>query len=276
MDGIRTARGNLRGVAGRMLGVALGIVAGAVAACDGGPTSFRMPRELRVAIDNASGTAVTLGQDSVTLLYATGIRLRASVVGSDGKPLAGGTPAWRSTNPAVAIVARDEGGQARGEGSATVAGSMPGTTLVIASIGGVADTVTVTVLPYLDGSHRFTLPPQPERFDMSVRVQGFVRQPGDESTRVLEILGSSSVALTLLPPRPGDRIPTGTVSVAQPTLVAMAATDASGVVWFRNLPTSRYRLEILPPPGSAWTAASGEGPPPAFSLVHNEVWLRRP
>ncbi|HEY0972095.1 MAG TPA: Ig-like domain-containing protein [Gemmatimonadales bacterium] len=96
----------------------------------------------RVSVIDAPGTVgvvarVTLDRDTTTVLPGATAQLTATPVDAYGTLVAGAAVSWKSENSGVATVSA----------TGMVTGVAPGTTRVVASASGHADTVTVTVAP---------------------------------------------------------------------------------------------------------------------------------
>ncbi len=207
-----------------------------------------------------------------------GIILRARIMNSTGQTVTAARPVWRSTNPSV-VSANPLPDSVGVDGArVAVAGMAVGTAMVIASYNGLADTSVVTVVTRTDTGTTNPPPPPPPRpvvFDATISVRGFVASADTGTTGTL-LLPGATVTLTRLPLAAGDSIAPGVTPVTVPTLFATQAVDANSRVVFRNVPQSRFRVNVTPPPGTDWQAAEFIHPPPQVAVYARTVTLRRP
>jgi hypothetical protein len=256
----------------------------AIAACSNeSPTVVdELPRgTLSISVDNSNGTALSLAPKSATLMVGYGTILKAQIADANGAAIAGAKATWRSTNTAVAVARTlPDSGLAIDNNRAAVAAISAGTAMIIASYENFADTATITVVPRTDTAPATQRPPRPTKFDLTVRVlgaQAIAGNPADSASRPpLVLLPGSKVTVTLLPPRAGDTTTVGTTPVTSPTLAGTATTDASGTVKFTGLSIARFRIDVTPPAGSAWTATSLESGAPYWGTIYQDIWLRKP
>ena len=250
-----------------------GLAVLATACADKPPTQAASPPDrLVVSIYGSEGTA-SLSQKSATLEYGRGIFLRAGLSDGSGKPISA-KPTWRTTNAGVAIVtAMADSVPAEGVNRAAITSIGPGTALIIASFGTVADTATITVVQRTDTST--ALPVRPLKFNLTVRAIALVA-PGDSAHRVTQLLPGARVTMTLLPTLPGDTLPPDATRFTREWELAPVVADNSGLVNFYNIDVTRYRLRVEPPAGSPYAAAVLEFAAPRYSTMFTDAWLRKP
>jgi hypothetical protein len=246
---------------------------------DRSPTdgSARAAGTLRVTVDNSEGSAISLAPRSATVMVGHGVLVRAQVVDASGQPVAGAQASWVSTNPAVATaMALPDSGLRSDHGRAAVRAIGAGTALIIASYDKVADTATITVVPRTDSVP--TPPQRAKEFDLTARVTALVATGEvvrDSILQRLDPIPGSRVTVTLLPLLPGETVPAGVTAITTPTVAGTATADAQGRVSFTKLTGSRFRIDVEPPAGSGWKAASVEMGPPFGGAVHREVMLQK-
>lgn len=254
----------------------------ALGACGSDSPTDGAPRPagaLRLSVDtDRSGNAISLAPKAGTIALGQGLILKAQIVDAAGQPIPGASAEWSSTDNAVARVTKmADSGLVSDHGRAVVTSIATGTAKIVAKYEDVADTATVTIVPRPGGGTPGTPAERAREFDLTVRVQGVLQTnaAGDSASRH-QVLPGSTVTVTLLPLRQGDSVATGTTPVTAPTVVGTKTADANGTVVFPKLTVSRYRIEVQPPAGSTWMAATNEYSPPYWGQVANEVWLRRP
>ena len=241
------------------------VTAGALAAATLTACSDKQPTELadnqRIEVSEEPSSSSVVGTDpqNITLMVGLGIIYRARIVDGNGQPISNARPTWRSTAPTVASVhALPDSVNVEGA-RAAIGGLSVGTALVIASYNGLADTTRVTVTARVDSA--FNPPAVAGQFDATILVRGFV--VGRDTANVGSmLLPGSSVTLTRLPPAAGDVLRPGVVPVTAPTVFGTLIADGTSQVVFRNVPQSRFRVQVVAPSGSAYQSAEFTAPPP--------------
>ena len=196
-------------------------------------------------------------------MVGLGTIYRARIIDANGQPVTNARPTWRSTAPAVASVNALPDSVNVDGARAAIGGLSVGTALVIASHNGLADTTRVTVTARVDSV------PNPTtvvgKFDATILVRGFVA--GRDTANVGSmLLPGSSVTLTRLPSVTGDVLKPGVTPVTQPTVFGTLIADGTSQVMFRNVPQSRFLVQVVPPSGSGYQASEfTAGPPPGSS-----------
>ncbi len=125
----------------------LALMMGAIAmgACDSASTTGTnaspagAAAKLQFAIDNSSNTAIMINPHLVTLHVGSGMTASATVVDANGNLVTDARPTFYSTSPNIATVEVLSDGK-----SARVEARAPGLTGIVATYGGVVDTLIVT------------------------------------------------------------------------------------------------------------------------------------
>jgi hypothetical protein len=111
-------------------------------------------------------------------------------------------------------------------------------------------------------------------FDATILVRGFV--VGRDTANVGSmLLPGSSVTLTRLPLVAGDVLRPGVTPVTQPTVFGTLIADGTSQVLFRNVPQSRFRVQVVPPSGSGYQASEFTVGPPPGSTYGRIVTLQK-
>jgi hypothetical protein len=260
-----------------LLGVA-GVGAALAACSDEAPTQAKLADSLLELTQEVNpNDLILVDAHHPRLVVGSGIILRARIMNSSGQTLIAARPAWRSTNPSV-VSANPLPDSAGADGARVAVGGLAvGTAMVIASYNGLADTSVVTVIARSDTgtTNPPPPPPRPVAFDATIAVRGFVASADTGTTGTL-LLPGATVTLTRLPLAAGDSIVSGVTPVTVPTVFGTLTVDATSQVVFRNVPQSRFRVNVAPPPGTPWQPAEFTYPPPQVAAYGRVVTLRRP
>lgn len=248
----------------------------ALAACsETSPITSGDTKRVALSLDNSEGDALLLDPRTATLHVGYGMLISAQITGPDGQPVEGARPTWRSTDESVVkLYPLPDSGFVNDGMRVSAAAFSEGTALVIASFGTAADTATITVAPRQVDSTGGVPAPAPARFEFGLYVSTEI-----DSTMLAiwkrEPVPNATVKLTQLPLVVGDSVPEDAQQVSTPTLLGTAVTDEEGLALFNDIPMSRYRVEVIPPPGSAWEAKSFEFGPPLLASVRWEIRLKK-
>lgn len=256
-------------------------VAGALAtsmlltACGSEQVTEPITNSARIEVTEEPGSSSIVGSDphDITLTVGFGIIYRARIVDANGQPVSNARPTWHSTNPGVASVNPLPDSAGVDAARAAISARAVGTALVIASYNGMADTSRVSVIARVDTGGN--PPVRPVAFDATIIVRGFV--PGTDTASIGSMLiPGATVTLTRLPLLPTDTTTPGVTPVTVPTLFGTMTVDASSQVIFRNVPQSRFRVQVTPPAGTTWSSAEFTYGPPLVSTFGRIVTLTRP
>jgi hypothetical protein len=255
-----------------------GVTAGALATAALTACSSDKPTELadntRIEVTEEPSSSSVVGNDpqNITLMTGLGIIYRARIVDANGQPVSNARPTWRSTAPTVASVNALPDSVGIDGARAAIGGLSVGSALVIASYSGLADTTRVTVTARVDTV--FNPPAVVGTFDATILVRGFVA--GRDTANIGSmLLPGSSVTLTRLPLATGDVLRPGVTPVTTPTVFGTLIADGTSQVVFRNVPQSRFRVQVVAPSGSAYQSAEFIAPPPPGTNYGRIVTLQR-
>lgn len=237
--------------------------AGVLAGCkDSAPTAARADDlDVQLAINGVSGESVVIDPRNATLQVGYGAVVQARILDAAGNPISGVRPTWASSNPLVATVTvLPDSGRGTDGLRAAVSARAAGVALIIVSRGDKADTARFTV------TARDSVPPdsipggqgpvtRPSRFDVIALVSqnwidSLVLRP--DSNWVAPPIAGATVRFVQLPSMPGDTLTPNVPPVTAPVVLATAVSDSNGAVSFRDMPATRYRLEVETPATSEW------------------------
>lgn len=253
------------------------IGAGVFAACGESTPTATTADELRVtlAINGVSGESIVVDPRNATLRVGYGAIVQARILDAAGNPVAGARPTWISNNPQVAsVTVLPDSGQSTDGLRVSVAARARGVALIIASRGDKADTArfTVTARDSVPTDSTPTPGPRPTRFDVTARVsQNWIDSLvlRDSSLWVAPPIAGATVRFVQLPASPAD----SSSPAPAPVVLATATSDANGNVAFRDMPASRYRLEVVTPAASEWGSANFTYSAPYQSTMHHQLRL---
>ncbi len=232
--------------------------------------------KLELIAEAATNPGIELDPNAATLYVHEGIIIRARVVDASGAVIAGAQPTWRSSDAWVAAVNILPDSISTPGARASVIGVAIGEARVTASYAELAATTMITVRARPDSGNNTPRPqpqPRPTTFDAAITVLGFIAGP-DTSTTSSELVPGSTVTLTLLPPAPGDSTAVGTPTTTE-TRFASAIANAQSRVQFTGVPQSRFRIDVVPPAGSPWKAASFTSPAPFVGSYTRTLFLEK-
>lgn len=250
-----------------------------VSACsDTSPTANEeAPMNVVLSINDVSGESILVDPRNATLQVGYGAIVEARILDANGNPVPGARPAWSTSNASIATVSVLPDSGLRQDGlRASVAARAAGNVLIIASRANKADTARFTITPARVDSGSQGPVTRPARFDLVARVLGIstVSQPSrDSSTWTTTVVAGATVRFVQLPSIAGDTLPPTAPPVSAPTLIATATADSAGMVFFRNMPAARFRLEVDPPGASAWAARVFEYGAPYASPLRFDLLL---
>lgn len=265
-------------------GMLAAAVVAALAGCGDGEPPITTNNSQRVSLSlqnqTSDGGALMLDPRTATLHVGYGMLINVKITDASGQNVAGARPTWRSTNTNVVRVhVLPDSGFANDGTRAAIAGVAEGSALVIASFGGAADTARISVAPArVDSSGNGGNPggpvPVPNDFDVGI----FVSTAFDSTMFALwryEPVVNATVRLIRLPNLAADTLPAGVTGVSQPTLFKTAVADTAGFVLFRDVPMGRFRIEVVPPAGSAWEPWAFDYGPPYVANVRYHIQLQK-
>ena len=226
----------------------------------------------RIEVTEESSSSV-IGNDpqNITLMVGMGIIYRARIVDANGQPVSNARPVWRSTVPGVASVNPLPDSAGIDAGRAAIGAHSVGTALVIATYNGISDTSRVNVIARVDS---VPVNPPTGSFDATILVRGFDASR-DTAGIGSQLIPGSTVTLTRLPSIAGDVLKPGVTPVTVPTVFATLTVDTYSQVVFRNVPQSRFKIQVTPPSGTAWQPTEFTAAPPPGAFYGRIVTLQK-